>query len=117
MTQNEPEFTIGVEEEYLLVDRETRGLVVDPPASLLSECEELLDGQVTTELLRSQIEVGTKVCQNVQEAREELRIASAEAQEDDVPRELPAGRAQLDYLRRLEQQLQGYPSDPERCQQ
>ena len=68
----EPEFTLGVEEEYLLVDKETRALVVDPPGSLLSECQELLDGQVTTELLRSQIEVGTKVCRNVQEAREDL---------------------------------------------
>lgn len=72
MTRNEPQFTIGVEEEYLLVDKETRALVVDPPKSLLAECEELLGGQVTTELLQSQIEVGTKVCQNVQEAREDL---------------------------------------------
>ena len=70
--RNEPEFTLGVEEEYLLVDKETRALVVDPPKSLLSECEELLGNQVTTELLRSQIEIGTKVCQNVQEAREDL---------------------------------------------
>lgn len=72
MIRNEPEFTLGVEEEYLLVDLETRALVVDPPKSLLSECEELLGGQVTTELLRSQIEVGTKVCQNIQEVREDL---------------------------------------------
>jgi len=72
MIRNEPRFTIGVEEEYLLVHKETRGLVVDPPKSLLGEFEELLGGQVTTELLQSQIEVGTKVCQNVQEAREDL---------------------------------------------
>ena len=39
-----------------------RALVADPPKSLLAECEELLGGQVTTELLRSQIEVGTVVC-------------------------------------------------------
>lgn len=70
--KNEPPFTIGVEEEYLLVDKETRGLVVDPPNSLLAECEEILGGQVTNELLQSQIEVGTKVCNNVQEAREDL---------------------------------------------
>ncbi len=72
MKRQEPEFTIGVEEEYLLVDRETRALVVDPPESLISECEDVLGEQVTTELLRSQIEVGTKVCRNVQEAREDL---------------------------------------------
>ena len=70
--QTAPSFTIGVEEEYLLVDKDSRGLVVDPPKSLLSECEAELGGQVTTELLQSQIEVGTRVCQNIQEAREDL---------------------------------------------
>jgi len=72
MTIDEPQFTLGIEEEYLLVDKETRGLVVDPPESLLSECEELLGHQVTNELLRSQIEIGTKVCNNIQEARQDL---------------------------------------------
>jgi carboxylate-amine ligase len=72
MTRDEPQFTVGVEEEYLLVDLKTRGLVVDPPKSVLSECQEVLGEQVTTELLRSQIEVGTKVCNNVQEARADL---------------------------------------------
>ena len=72
MTLKEPEFTLGVEEEYLLVDKETRGLAVDPPKTVLSECEEHLGDQVTTELLRSQIEVGTRVCKNIQEVREDL---------------------------------------------
>ena len=72
MTVKKPEFTLGVEEEYLLVDKETRGLAIDPPKSVLSECEEILGGQVTTELLRSQIEVGTKVCRNIGEVREDL---------------------------------------------
>jgi len=72
VTVKEPTFTMGVEEEYLLVDKETRGLAIDPPKSLLAECEKVLGGQVTTELLRSQIEVGTKVCKNIQEVREDL---------------------------------------------
>lgn len=72
MNRVKPELTIGVEEEYLLVDKETRGLVVDPPKSLIGECEELCGGQVTSEFLRSQIEIGTKVCKNVQEVREDL---------------------------------------------
>ena len=55
-----------------MVDKETRALVVDPPKTLLSECEELLGNQVTNELLRSQIEIGTKVCNNIQEARDDL---------------------------------------------
>ena len=72
MIRRHPEFTIGVEEEYLLVDKETRGLVIDPPESFLSDCEAECGSQVTTELLRSQVEVGTKVCANVQEARADL---------------------------------------------
>jgi carboxylate-amine ligase len=68
----EPEFTIGVEEEYLLVDRKTRALIIDPPQSLIGECEERIGGQVTSELLRSQIEVGTRVCHSVQEVRADL---------------------------------------------
>jgi len=72
MLQAKPEFTIGVEEEYLLVDKETRALIIDPPKSLIGECQELCGEQVTTELMRSQIEIGTKVCNNVQEAREDL---------------------------------------------
>ena len=72
MKNIEPKFTMGIEEEYLLVDRDTRALVVDPPKSLMSECEELIGEQVSSELLRSQIEIGTKVCNNIQEAREDL---------------------------------------------
>ena len=67
-----PAFTIGVEEEYLLVDKETRALVIDPPATLMAEAEEKCGSQVTAELLRSQIEIGTKVCNNVQEVRADL---------------------------------------------
>jgi carboxylate-amine ligase len=68
----EPKFTMGIEEEYLLVDKETRALIVDPPQSLMAECEEQLGGQVSSELLQSQIEIGTKVCNNIHEAREDL---------------------------------------------
>jgi carboxylate-amine ligase len=67
-----PEFTVGIEEEYLLVDKESRSLVVDPPQTLMAEAEELCGDQVTSELLQSQIEVGTKVCTNMQEAHEDL---------------------------------------------
>ncbi len=68
----QPSFTLGVEEEYLLVDKETRALVVDPPETLMAEAEEKCGAQVTSELLRSQIEIGTKVCANIQEARDDL---------------------------------------------
>jgi glutamate---cysteine ligase / carboxylate-amine ligase len=72
MTTKRPSFTIGIEEEYLIVDRETRNLVQDLPEGLMRACEELLGEQVSPEFLRSQIEVGTKVCRNVPEARQDL---------------------------------------------
>ena len=68
----EPTFSIGIEEEYLLVDKESRDLAPEPPGALLAKCEEALRGQVSPEFLRSQIEVGTRVCRSVQEARDEL---------------------------------------------
>ena len=40
MTTREPSFTLGIEEEYLLVDTETLDLAVDPPTVLLKECRE-----------------------------------------------------------------------------
>ena len=68
-----PAFTIGIEEEYLIVDIESRELVQDLPDGLMAACEEILEGQVSPEFLRSQIEIGTKVCDNVHEARDDLK--------------------------------------------
>ncbi|MEL7450941.1 MAG: carboxylate-amine ligase [Pseudomonadota bacterium] len=68
----QPAFTVGIEEEYLLVDLETRDLAKEPPEEMLTECEELSGGQVSPEFLRAQIEVGTRVCATMAEAREDL---------------------------------------------
>ncbi|GAB4394705.1 MAG: carboxylate-amine ligase [Kiloniellaceae bacterium] len=68
----EPSFTVGMEEEYLLVDRDTRDLVVDPPDSLMSRCEKELGEHVSPEFLQSQIEVGTSKCDTVGQAAAEL---------------------------------------------
>lgn len=67
-----PEFTIGIEEEYLVVDRETRNLFRKPPQQMWDALSEVLGPQVTHEFLQAQIEVGTKVCNRVSEAREDL---------------------------------------------
>jgi len=69
----EPTFTIGIEEEYLLVDPETRDLASDPPSGFMKDCERCLKHQVTPEFLRAQVEVGTRVCKTVKEAAEDLR--------------------------------------------
>jgi carboxylate-amine ligase len=72
MSVKEPPFTMGIEEEYLLVDSETMELAIDPPSAIIEECSRQSDGQVSPELLRSQIEIGTSVCTNAAEARAEL---------------------------------------------
>ncbi len=74
MGLREPSFTLGIEEEYLLVDKASRDLIADPPSRLLDDCQRALDavGQVSPEFMRSQIEVGTKVCHSIAEARQQL---------------------------------------------
>jgi carboxylate-amine ligase len=68
----EPSFTIGIEEEYMLVDLESRELISQAPESMLSDCESRLRGQVSPEFLQCQIEVGTRICKTLGEARDEL---------------------------------------------
>lgn len=74
----EPSFSVGIEEEYFLVGRQTRDVASAPSADLVAECQALLgEGQVSPELLRSQIEVQTCVCYDMAQARAELARARA----------------------------------------
>ncbi len=66
-----PSFTLGIEEEFQLVDpvsREMRSHIQE----LFSEGASRLGDQLKQEMHQSQIEVGTNICQNVQEARQEV---------------------------------------------
>jgi carboxylate-amine ligase len=72
MSLIEPTFTVGIEEEYHLVDRRTRDLVAEAPAALMAACEAKLGKQVSPEFLRSQIEIGTRPCGTIPEAHAEL---------------------------------------------
>ena len=67
-----PEFTIGIEEEYLLVDLDTLALAPAPEA-LMAACKDDLEDQVSPEFLNCQIEIGSRVCATIHEAREDLR--------------------------------------------
>ncbi|HHS82412.1 MAG TPA: carboxylate-amine ligase [Devosia sp.] len=67
-----PALSIGIEEEYLLVDKTSRDLVRAAPDGLMSACEAEISGQVSPEFLQCQIEVGTRVCASVKEARADL---------------------------------------------
>ncbi len=69
-----PQLTIGIEEEYLLVDLETRNLLADPPTELWEGAYDRIEGRVSRELLRAQIEVGTMPHQHIADAAHDLRF-------------------------------------------
>jgi len=72
MAITHPDFTIGIEEEYLLVDLDSLALSPAPEA-LMEACKNDLEDQVSPEFLNCQIEIGSKPCATVAEAREDLR--------------------------------------------
>ncbi len=72
LLSEQPGFTLGVEEEYLLVNAETLELSVDPPDGFMPACQQQVTGQVVNELMRAQVETATKVCGSVAEVRREL---------------------------------------------
>ena len=81
MPMTNPSFSIGVEEEFMLVDLGSRDLVAEPPPELTSALENRLGGQFSRELLRTQLEVGTRVCDNITELRADLaRLRAAVAE-------------------------------------
>ncbi len=71
MSYHRPSFTLGVEEEYLLVDCDSLDLCA-APEEMMQQCMDELEGQVSPEFLQCQIEVGTEVCQSVSEAGGDL---------------------------------------------
>ena len=74
MSESDPGITLGIEEEFFLVDPETRDLLSDPDRRIFEACERNRGPHnAVPEFLRSQIETGTKVCRTVVEAREALR--------------------------------------------
>lgn len=69
---SDPPFTVGIEEEYLLVDLETRAVAISPPEELFEVCARKLPHLTAHEFLKSQIEVNTSPCQTIDEARAQL---------------------------------------------
>ena len=66
--------TLGVEEEFFLVDPATRDLLADPDEGIFEACERAGGPhKVVHEFLRSQIETNTRVCNSVADVRTALR--------------------------------------------
>ncbi len=68
---DDPAFTLGIEEEYILVDLKSFEPANVPPG-MLDACKERLGGRVSPEFKTCQIEVGTGICATIADARAEL---------------------------------------------
>ena len=65
------QFTLGIEEEFQIVDPHTRELR-SHVAEILEEGKMLLGEQIKPEMIQSMVEVGTGICRNIQEARTDI---------------------------------------------
>jgi YbdK family carboxylate-amine ligase len=65
------QFTLGIEEEFQIVDPNTRELR-SHVSEILEEGRMLLGEQVKPEMIRSMIEVGTGICKVIKEARTDI---------------------------------------------
>ena len=59
------QFTLGIEEEFQIVDPHTRELR-SHVAEILEEGKMLLGEQIKPEMIQSMVEVGTGICLNIQ---------------------------------------------------
>lgn len=66
------DLTIGIEEEYQIVDPESRELT-SYISEILDQGAVVFRDQVKPEFLQSQVETGTHICRNIKEARAEVR--------------------------------------------
>jgi glutamate---cysteine ligase / carboxylate-amine ligase len=84
-----PSYTIGIEEELMIVDGESYNLV-NAIESLLDEAD---DTEIKPELMESVLEIATKPCANATEAGEELRRLRAQVRDRAAQRGLMIGSA------------------------
>ncbi len=71
--EDELALTLGVEEEFFLVDPESRNLIADPDPAIFAACRQAAGPhKVVREFLRSQIETNTRVCSSMAELRAAL---------------------------------------------
>jgi carboxylate-amine ligase len=64
--------TLGIEEEYQIIDPETRHLT-SYVQQLIQGGRVVLGDQIKQEFMQSQVEVGSQVCRNIDEARQEIK--------------------------------------------
>ena len=67
-----PSFSLGIEEEYQTIDPVTRDLRSHIETEMLAAGKMRLQERVKAEMHTSVVEVGTRVCRNIDEAREDI---------------------------------------------
>ena len=65
-------YTLGVEEEYMLLDAETFDLVQHIDTVLAAVAGHELEGRINPELMQSVLEITTPVCRTVADVEREL---------------------------------------------
>jgi carboxylate-amine ligase len=65
-------FTLGVEEEYMVIDPRTRELT-SHDQKIVELAHQVVKDSVKAEMHQAVVEVGTGICQNVEEARADIR--------------------------------------------
>src|SRR5215210_2883502 len=68
---DKPSFTLGIEEEFQVVDPQTRQLK-SHIQEMFAEGEKRLKDEIKREMHDAVIEVGTPICRNIAEARREI---------------------------------------------
>ena len=68
------DYKFGIEEEYFLVDAETKSVSRQMPEAFLKEVKEVTGGQAMGEMLQSQMEVATTPHTSIADARMELKF-------------------------------------------
>jgi carboxylate-amine ligase len=67
------QFTIGVEEEYMILDPTTKELKSHQRA-IVTEGQKLFNDKIKAEMHQAVVEVGTSICQNADEAFQEIQL-------------------------------------------
>ncbi|MFT5886095.1 MAG: carboxylate-amine ligase [Arcticibacterium sp.] len=66
-------FTLGIEEEFQIIDPESRALK-SHMSQIVDRGQVILQERIKQEMHQSVVETGTNICQNIQEAREEVQF-------------------------------------------
>jgi carboxylate-amine ligase len=84
-----PSFTLGIEEELMILDSET----LDLANAIESLLEDAPEGEIKPELMESVLEISTNPCANTREAGDQLRRLRAQVRETARAKGLTIGSA------------------------